>query len=61
MRIFGGMLKRWGRQILFDVFCHKFTDAYVGQAFCKDKIDTMTIEQVQVSLNYFKIKYNDKT
>jgi len=48
------------QEILFEVFCHKSTDAYVGQAFCKDKIVTTTIEQVQVSLNYFKMEYYDK-
>jgi len=54
-------IKEMGQEILFDVFCHKFTDVHVGQAFCKEKGDAMTIEQVQVSLNYFTMEYHDKT
>ena len=30
-------IEEMGQEILFEVFCHKFTDAYVGQAFCKEK------------------------
>jgi len=54
-------IEEMGQEMLFEVFCDKYTDAYVRQAFCNDKIDTMTIEQVQVSLNYFKMEYHDKT
>ena len=49
-----------GQEVLFDVFCDKYTTAYVGQAYSKEKIDALTIEQVQESLNFFKMEYHDK-
>ena len=33
-----------GQEVLFDVFCDKYTTAYVGQAYSKEKIDALTIE-----------------
>ena len=43
-----------GQEVLFDVFCDRYTTAYVGQAYSREKIDALTIEQVQESLNFSK-------
>ena len=53
-------IKDMAQEILFEVFCHKYTDAYVGTDLDMDKVDTITIEQVSKSLSFIKMQYCKK-
>ena len=52
-------IKDMCQEILFEVFCDKYNDAYVGDTYTLEDIESITVDQVHNSLSYIKMQYRD--
>ena len=52
-------IKDMCEEIMFEVFCVKYNDAYIGDIYNLEDIGSFTIEQVHKPLTYIQMQYRD--
>ena len=52
-------IKEMSQEILFEVFCDRYNEAYVGDTYSTEDLDFVTVKQVNKSLSCIKIQYKD--
>ena len=52
-------VKEMGQEIMFEVFCDRYQNAYVGALLSGKDIEAITVEQINKSLSFIKMQYRD--
>ena len=52
-------IKEMSQEILFEVFCDRYNETYVGDTYSTEYIDTTTVQKAMKSLSSISMQYMD--